>query len=140
MTNKKYVVGFLFDHLLTQVVLIMKLHPEWQLGKWNGVGGKIEAGETPAEAMSREFKEEAGMVIGHWREFAVMTGDGWDVHCFVAFSNDVRGVKTMTDEPIVIHELSFVPALQKVPSVAWLIPMALATWNQDKFPFYKIAS
>ena len=30
-------------------------------GKWIGVGGKIEAGETPEECMLREVKEETGL-------------------------------------------------------------------------------
>lgn len=31
-------------------------------GKWIGVGGKIEAGETPEECMLREVKEETGLI------------------------------------------------------------------------------
>ncbi|XP_037783471.1 7,8-dihydro-8-oxoguanine triphosphatase-like [Penaeus monodon] len=29
-------------------------------GRWNGFGGKVEAGETPEQAAIRETKEEAG--------------------------------------------------------------------------------
>ena len=29
-------------------------------GKWNGLGGKFEAGETPEECVRREVQEEAG--------------------------------------------------------------------------------
>lgn len=32
-------------------------------GKWIGVGGKIEAGETPEECMLREVKEETGLTL-----------------------------------------------------------------------------
>ncbi|HXI70278.1 MAG TPA: NUDIX domain-containing protein [Verrucomicrobiae bacterium] len=138
MITKKYVVGFLFDHILENVVLILKLRPEWQLGKWNGVGGKIEADEKPLAAMRREFKEETGMFVADWREFCLMTGEGWQVHCFVAFSTDIRCVESMTDEPVQIHALSFVGCLQKTPNVTWLIPMALATWNKTEIPFYKV--
>ncbi|MEY3197958.1 MAG: hypothetical protein RL023_812 [Candidatus Parcubacteria bacterium] len=28
-------------------------------GKWNGLGGKFEAGETPEECMLRELEEES---------------------------------------------------------------------------------
>ncbi len=32
-------------------------------GKWNGLGGKMEAGETPEECVIREVKEESGLTI-----------------------------------------------------------------------------
>lgn len=32
-------------------------------GRWNGVGGKIEAGEEPRVAMLREIQEETGLVV-----------------------------------------------------------------------------
>src|SRR5262245_10275629 len=32
-------------------------------GKWNGLGGKFEAGETPEECVIREVYEESGLSI-----------------------------------------------------------------------------
>ncbi|MCL4159008.1 UNVERIFIED_CONTAM: hypothetical protein GTU68_013262 [Idotea baltica] len=32
-------------------------------GKWNGLGGKFESGETPEECVSREVLEESGLKI-----------------------------------------------------------------------------
>ncbi len=32
-------------------------------GKWNGPGGKVKPGETPAEAAIREIKEETGVAV-----------------------------------------------------------------------------
>lgn len=32
-------------------------------GKWNGLGGKFESGESPEECVIREVKEESGLVI-----------------------------------------------------------------------------
>lgn len=32
-------------------------------GKWNGLGGKFEAGETPEECVTREILEESGLAI-----------------------------------------------------------------------------
>lgn len=55
----EYVCGFAFRG--EEVLLIQKLKPEWQRGKWNGLGGKIEDRETPHNAMVREFMEECGL-------------------------------------------------------------------------------
>jgi len=80
----EYVVGFAIDEH-QRVLLIRKKRPDYQAGKLNGVGGKIEWGETPTGAMRREFLEET--TIQTWllwqhllslRQF----GDG-DVHFFV---------------------------------------------------------
>ncbi|MCX7798603.1 MAG: 8-oxo-dGTP diphosphatase [Melioribacter sp.] len=32
-------------------------------GKWNGLGGKFQPGETPEECVIREVKEESGLLI-----------------------------------------------------------------------------
>lgn len=32
-------------------------------GKWNGLGGKFEPGETPEECVIREVREESGLTI-----------------------------------------------------------------------------
>ena len=41
-------------------LLVLKDKPAWQKGKLNLPGGKIEEGETPEQAATRELKEEAG--------------------------------------------------------------------------------
>ncbi|WP_300288435.1 NUDIX domain-containing protein [uncultured Desulfovibrio sp.] len=40
-------------------------HPEFQAGKLNGMGGKLEPGETLLDCMAREAVEEAGY-FGDW--------------------------------------------------------------------------
>lgn len=32
-------------------------------GKWNGLGGKFEPGETPEECAIREIREESGLIV-----------------------------------------------------------------------------
>lgn len=42
-------------------------------GKWIGVGGHVEDGESPDECMKREVKEETGFTLTDWRFHGVVT-------------------------------------------------------------------
>lgn len=93
---KSYVVGFLFDGR-GNVALIRKNRPDWQKGRLNGIGGHIEPGETPEEAIVREFREEAGATVT-WRQFCRVYGDDYQVFYFS--SHDPGDIHTMTDEEV----------------------------------------
>jgi 8-oxo-dGTP diphosphatase len=41
----------------------IKKADDMHAGKWNGLGGKLEPGETPEECAVREIKEESGLVV-----------------------------------------------------------------------------
>ena len=41
----------------------VKKKNDHHLGKWNGLGGKFEEGETPEECVVREVEEESGLKI-----------------------------------------------------------------------------
>ncbi len=58
-------------------------------GKWNGLGGKFEAGETPEECVIREVKEESGLDIRNPKlvgllMFPQFKGADWYVFTFTA--------------------------------------------------------
>ncbi|HHM02192.1 MAG TPA: 8-oxo-dGTP diphosphatase [Caldithrix abyssi] len=59
-------------------------------GKWNGLGGKLEAGETPEDCVIREVFEESGLKIVRPRlrgliTFPMFDGrDDWYVFMFTA--------------------------------------------------------
>ncbi|OGR89461.1 MAG: DNA mismatch repair protein MutT [Elusimicrobia bacterium RIFCSPLOWO2_01_FULL_60_11] len=58
--------------------------------KWNGLGGKMEAGETPEECVIREVREESGLKIRRPKLKGVLTFpsfdgvDDWIVFVFTA--------------------------------------------------------
>jgi 8-oxo-dGTP pyrophosphatase MutT (NUDIX family) len=80
---RRYVAGFLFRWTRTgrQVLLVRKNHPKWQANMLNGIGGGIEGIETAAQAMRREFAEEANYVT-EWEFFANERGPGYSVFFF----------------------------------------------------------
>jgi len=59
-------------------------------GKWNGLGGKFEPGESPEDCVKREILEEAGLKIKSPRLKGVLTfpdfakGEDWYVFVFTA--------------------------------------------------------
>jgi 8-oxo-dGTP diphosphatase len=105
---KRYVLGFAFNEAQTHVALIRKLRPDWQAGKWNGIGGHIEEGESPVEAMAREFNEEAGVYITteEWSPMGEMNGEGWHCHLFRYSGAKTQYVRTLTDEIVKIFTVT----------------------------------
>jgi len=125
-----YVVGFLFTHDAEHVILIKKNRPDWQKDKLNGVGGHVLEKETPAEAMSREFYEEAGVETKpeEWENTVILLDKPgrYCVYFFRMFSDICFGLaSTQTDESI---EKIFVSDLSKndtIQNIRWLIPIQL---------------
>lgn len=57
-------------------------------GKWNGIGGKFENGETPEECALREVREETGLtavnpLLKGFLTFPKFTDDDWYVFVFL---------------------------------------------------------
>lgn len=64
----------------TLMVHRIKKANDMHQGKWNGLGGKLEAGETPEECAIREIHEESGLYVTEPLLKGVLT--------FPAFAND----------------------------------------------------
>lgn len=131
---KEYVLGFAFSRGQTDLLLIWKNRPEWQAGRLNGIGGKIEKNETPLQAMIREFKEETMLDVLDWRHYATMEFHDSKVFVFssMSCSSDelIRAEKEqLTDEKL---QLVRVKSFRQGPSIVmtnlqWLVPMAFDT-------------
>ncbi len=66
-----------------------KKENDYHEGKWNGLGGKFEPGETPEECAIREVFEESGLVVSNPDMKGIITfpmfdgKDDWYVFMFV---------------------------------------------------------
>ncbi len=67
-----------------------KKENDYHEGKWNGLGGKFEQGESPEECAIREIKEESGLTVKSPRMHGFITFpnfdgvDDWYVFIFTA--------------------------------------------------------
>lgn len=86
---------------LEHVLLIQKARPDWQAGFLNGIGGRIEPGETPQEAMGREAREETPYSFSDtaWLHYADMDKRGeWVVHVFYSLVDSLIGDQRLITE------------------------------------------
>lgn len=143
---KSYVAGFCFSRYETSVVMVKKARPDWQAGKLNGVGGKVEPGETPVQAMVREFKEETGLKVSGWELFALLqgrdqAGDPWQVWWYRASCGleprEAQLVPESSEEPVGWYWTNHVThrAFTCIPNVPWLLDMANRESRHD-WPYY----
>lgn len=144
-----YVCGFAMTQHGDRVLLVKKTHPNWQAGKFNGIGGHVENGESAGAGMAREFKEETcGRLVGSalyqpsgWRHFLTLMGDDWqclffhglmsalDMSMMHGRLNDVKEELAS----IAVAQLSTLPI---IPNLAWIVTLAnsLSTFNAASVP------
>ena len=100
----------------------VKKQQDENAGKWIGVGGKFEEGESPDECLCREVREETGLRLTRWacRGIVTFVSDRWPteyMHLFTATG--------WTGEPHVCDE----------GDLAWIKKAELLTlpmWEGDK--------
>jgi 8-oxo-dGTP diphosphatase len=150
---QEWVAGFCFSDN-EHVFLIKKAKPEWQKGKLNGVGGKVEAGESPIEAMHREWAEETGASKQDWWPFCTLDWKGGRVYFYACSSNQEGPLgggrfakfNREGEEPVECYEIKDWLFKHTIPNLRWLIPLALDkdrvlssvaehdAWNADTLP------
>jgi 8-oxo-dGTP pyrophosphatase MutT (NUDIX family) len=127
----RYVLGFLFTPKLDEVVLLRKLWgPIHIVGKLTGPGGHMAEGETPEEAMRREFAEEAAVDVRAWRhELDLVAGSSsearWTCHVFSASSALAHLARTNEEEPVALYPVANLLTLDVVPNLRWIVPYTL---------------
>lgn len=127
----KYVCGFVYSIDGSRVVLLERSKDDWQQGFYNGIGGKINKGEEPVNAMVREFEEEAGISTGaeRWTRTIVLSGPEFEVHFFANRSAFLaaRFEKAYKCNEGIIRTFSTaaVPHIKVIPNLRWIVPMQL---------------
>ncbi len=100
----------------------VKKHHDINAGKWIGVGGHVENGETPEECLLREVKEETGLVLTAYRLRGLVTflSDACEPELMCVFTADAfDGEMIECDE----GELAWVEKSDV---------LALPTWEGDR--------
>jgi 8-oxo-dGTP diphosphatase len=79
----------------TLMVHRIKKANDMHQGKWNGLGGKLDLGETPEECAVREIYEESGLIAHNPRLKGILTfpafDDFEDWYVFVYVVTDFEG-------------------------------------------------
>jgi 8-oxo-dGTP diphosphatase len=103
-------------------------------GKWNGLGGKLEKGESPEDCVIREVKEESGLTIENPEWKGVITFpefDGtndWIVFVFTA--EEFKGKLINSDE----GKLEWIPSDELLNLNLWEGDKIFMEWlYREKF-------
>jgi len=82
-------------------LLMLRRRKEPFSNHWTAPGGKLEAGETPAQAVVREMREETGLAVSGLTLRAVCSergGEAYDWLLFVFRATDCEGTIQPSDE------------------------------------------
>ena len=105
-------------------------------GKWIGVGGKIEEGETPEECIIREVKEETGLIIKSPTLNGVMTfpkfKDNEDWYVFLFTANSFEGELIECNE----GDLKWVEKSKVLDMPTWEGDLMFLSWLLEKRNFF----
>lgn len=126
---KTFTLGFIFDTSGEKVLLVHKQKPEWQVGRINGIGGKIEEGETPVACIARETKEEACLDIpeSEWIFLGTIQTDEWIMHTFMAtYGGPLDDAQKGDYEEVEWFAVNALPK-ECIGNLKWLIPFGLET-------------
>lgn len=106
-------------------------------GKWIGVGGKMEEGESPDECVCREVLEETGLSMTQWHYRGIVTfvSDCWEGEYMHLFTSDAfEGSLTQCDE----GELAWIPRSQLSQLPQWEGDRIFLSLLDQDIPFFSL--
>lgn len=121
-----------------KILLLHRIKKENDIhdGKWIGVGGKIEQGETPEECIVREVKEETGLIIKNPTLNGVMTfpkfQDNEDWYVFLFTVNNFEGKLIECNEGV----LKWVEKSKILDMPTWEGDLMFISWLLEKRNFF----
>jgi len=123
MTKDKSLI-FVFSWDLKKVYLIRKKKPKWQEDFLNGVGGKVEEGESFAACAIRETKEEINIKMDkrYLHDVGVIEAKEFRVRIYAYRTK--QKPKQMEDEELKITPVKSIPNLKVIPNLRMLVPYA----------------
>jgi 8-oxo-dGTP diphosphatase len=82
-------------------ILMLRRNKPPNQGLWNGIGGHIEAGETPRECALREIAEETGYRLGEIIFGGTLTWEGFEIPGGTLY---LYSAEAPAGEPLPTHE------------------------------------
>lgn len=118
----------------TLMIHRIKKQNDMHKDKWNGLGGKVEPGESPEECVTREVLEESGLTITSPKLHGFITfpkfdgNDDWYVFIFTADQFDGELIDSLEGK------LEWVPDEKMLELNLWEGDRIFLKWlSEDKF-------
>ena len=125
---RDFVLVMAYRESKDKFLLIEKNRPEFQKGRYNLIGGKVERGETYTDAAIRELEEESGILTDNIEFNGIIFGSWGVIECF---STNIRDSKI--NQPENETELVFDTTWEDVrednklmPNLKVVIPLMMA--------------
>lgn len=105
-------------------------------GKWNGLGGKMEPGESPEDCLLREIHEESGLTLTEYDMKGILTFPLFDgVNDWLVFLFTADGFEGELQE-CSEGNLKWIPEEELLDLNLWEGDRYFLNWIEEERPFF----